>query len=61
FVFGEGSWEVIRLSYMLAPFALSLIINMQEYYYTIRSTILFFIANKKIHVFNHNYVSVFFH
>ncbi|MDW9423603.1 hypothetical protein GCT62_02200, partial [Yersinia enterocolitica] len=29
FVFGEGSWEVIRLSYMLAPFALSLIINMQ--------------------------------
>lgn len=29
FVFGEGTWEVIRLSYMLAPFALSLIINMQ--------------------------------
>ncbi|EFL9197375.1 hypothetical protein ND23_004832, partial [Escherichia coli] len=28
-IFGEGSWEVARLSYMLAPFALSLIINMQ--------------------------------
>lgn len=29
FIFGEGAWEVVRLSYMLAPFALSLIINMQ--------------------------------
>ena len=29
FVFGKGSWGVIKTSYMLAPFALSLIINMQ--------------------------------
>ncbi|EPB0182995.1 hypothetical protein ACQ9SL_004369 [Escherichia coli] len=28
-IFGEGSWEVARLSYMLAPFSLSIIINMQ--------------------------------
>lgn len=29
FIFGEGSWDVIKSSYMLAPFALSFIINIQ--------------------------------